>query len=168
MTNPPVESMVEVILISRLIDLHVHLSDPLYRTEHELTTDKSSTAVPSEAVGVRDLHGFIYCGVMTIYDPRNFPDFIFRLGVKERAGKIIASRGLYQWIFHISARPRSEPGRYRDTELAGARPVLDRLLADSTVSLPFNRRTLQAAILAYKWCKPPTRFSSTTLPFSIG
>ena len=36
------------------------------------------------------------------------------------------------------------------------------------VSLPFNRRAGHAAILSYKWCRPPTRFSSTTLPFSMG
>ncbi len=36
------------------------------------------------------------------------------------------------------------------------------------LSLPFNRRTRHAAILAYKWCRPPTLFSSTTLPFSMG
>lgn len=41
-------------------------------------------------------------------------------------------------------------------------------VSDFRLSLPFNRRILQAATLAYKWCKPPTRFSSTTLPFSTG
>ena len=61
------------------------------------------------------------------------------------------------------------PGNYKAT--GGAGGILGNIGPPVRIwylSVPFIHRALQAATLAYKWCKPPTRFSSTTLPFSIG
>jgi imidazolonepropionase-like amidohydrolase len=55
--------------IPGLMDMHVHLQR-----------------------GVRDLQGYLYCGVTSIYDAGNDPDVIFPLREKERAGEIVSPR----------------------------------------------------------------------------
>jgi imidazolonepropionase-like amidohydrolase len=52
-----------------LMDMHVHLQG-----------------------GLPALHGYLYCGVTTIYDAGNDPDVIFPLRDKERKGEIISPR----------------------------------------------------------------------------
>jgi hypothetical protein len=55
--------------IPGLMDMHVHLRR-----------------------GVRDLHGYLYCGVTSIYDTGNDPAIIFPLREQERAGEIVSPR----------------------------------------------------------------------------
>jgi imidazolonepropionase-like amidohydrolase len=55
--------------IPGLMDMHVHLRG-----------------------GIRDLHGYLYCGVTSIYDAGNDPAVIFPLREKERAGEIVSPR----------------------------------------------------------------------------
>lgn len=55
--------------IPGLMDMHVHLRG-----------------------GIRALHGYLYCGVTSIYDAGNDPEVIFALREKERAGEITAPR----------------------------------------------------------------------------
>jgi imidazolonepropionase-like amidohydrolase len=55
--------------IPGLMDLHVHLRG-----------------------GVSTLHGYLYCGVTTIYDAGNDPDVIFALREQERSRKILSPR----------------------------------------------------------------------------
>lgn len=56
-------------VIPGLMDMHVHLQR-----------------------GIRDLHGYLYCGVTSIYDAGNDPEIIFPLREKERAGEIVSDR----------------------------------------------------------------------------
>jgi imidazolonepropionase-like amidohydrolase len=55
--------------IPGLMDMHVHLQR-----------------------GLRDLHGYLYCGVTSIYDAGNDPEVIFPLRERERAGEIVSPR----------------------------------------------------------------------------
>jgi imidazolonepropionase-like amidohydrolase len=55
--------------IPGLMDMHVHLRR-----------------------GVRDLQGYLYCGVTSIYDAGNDPAVIFPLREQERAGEIVSPR----------------------------------------------------------------------------
>ncbi len=55
--------------IPGLMDMHVHLQG-----------------------GLSSLHGYLYCGVTSIYDAGNDPDVIFPLRDKERKGEIVSPR----------------------------------------------------------------------------
>lgn len=69
-------------LIPGLMDVHVHLRGGWGHNQQR----------PDEKIGIQHLHGYLYCGVTTIYDAGNNPDYIFGLREKERAGQIVSPR----------------------------------------------------------------------------
>jgi imidazolonepropionase-like amidohydrolase len=66
-------------LIPGMMDVHIHLHGGMGKS-------------PDERAGVRALQSYLYCGVTTILDVGNNPDFIFGLRDKERSGQIVATR----------------------------------------------------------------------------
>lgn len=74
-------------LIPGLMDVHIHLQGipdgNLYVGGVKEKADRR---------GIRLLQGYLYSGVTTIYDAGNFPDFIFGLRARERAGEIASPR----------------------------------------------------------------------------
>ena len=87
-----------------------------------------STVTPEQgrAEGTAALHSFLYCGVTTVFDAGNVPDFIFALRDAERAGKLLAPR-----IFAaggIVTAPGSHGSGYGSTDIEswpGAKVALD-------------------------------------------
>lgn len=72
-------------LIPGLMDVHVHLrggGSPL----------ETANRAPDERTGIRALQSYLYCGVTTILDLGNNPDYIFKLRDMERSGKIVSTR----------------------------------------------------------------------------
>jgi imidazolonepropionase-like amidohydrolase len=70
-------------VIPGLMDMHVHLRGGP-------SEDALSPSVTAR--GLSALHSYLYCGVTTIYDIGNDPDYIFSFREKERAGEIVAPR----------------------------------------------------------------------------
>jgi len=66
-------------LIPGMMDVHIHLHGGF-------------TKPPDERAGIRALQSYLYCGVTTVLDVGNNPDFIFGLRDKERAGQIVSTR----------------------------------------------------------------------------
>ena len=66
-------------LIPGMMDVHIHLHGGFSKP-------------PDERAGVRALQSYLYCGVTTVLDVGNNPDFIFGLRGKERAGQIVSTR----------------------------------------------------------------------------
>lgn len=65
-------------LIPGLMDMHIHLSG-------------ARDGAAGDA-GIRDLHGYLYSGVTSVYDAGNIPEYIFEMRRRERAGEIAAPR----------------------------------------------------------------------------
>ena len=63
-------------LIPGLVDMHIHL--------------RGSTE--STAEGIAALHSYLYCGVTSVYDAGNVPEFIFALRARERSGSLQGPR----------------------------------------------------------------------------
>ncbi len=77
-------------LLPGLMDMHVHLKTPPHRDGAV-----SYPAVPGRELNdamKRVLHGFLYCGVTSVYDAGNEEDFIFRLRDAEQSGEVLAPR----------------------------------------------------------------------------
>src|SRR5258705_5326111 len=112
-------------LMPGLMDLHIHL-----RVGTIIGKDGigKTTATPEQgrAEGTAALHSFLYCGVTTVFDAGNTPDFIFALRDDERAGKLLAPR-----IFAaggIVTAPGSHGSGYGSTDIEswpGAKVALD-------------------------------------------
>lgn len=66
-------------VIPGLMDVHIHLRGGMGKT-------------PDERTGIRALQSYLYCGVTTVLDVGNNPDFIFSLRDKERSGAIVSTR----------------------------------------------------------------------------
>ncbi len=66
-------------LIPGLMDIHIHLRGGMGKA-------------PDERTGIRALQSYLYCGVTTVLDVGNNPDFTFALRDKERAGAIVSTR----------------------------------------------------------------------------
>ena len=66
-------------LIPGLMDVHIHLRGGMGKT-------------PDERTGIRALQSYLYCGVTTVLDVGNNPDFTFALRDKERSGAIVCTR----------------------------------------------------------------------------
>ena len=66
-------------LIPGLMDIHIHLRGGMGKT-------------PDERTGIRALQSYLYCGVTTVLDVGNNPDFTFALRDKERSGAIVSTR----------------------------------------------------------------------------
>ena len=64
-------------VIPGLIDGHIHLQ---------------GADAPDDALALRLLEGYLYCGVTSVYDAGNPADFIFPLRERERSGAIISPR----------------------------------------------------------------------------
>ncbi len=67
-------------LIPGLMDMHIHL------------TGGFGSDGTDEAAGLRALHGYLYCGITSVYDAGNNPDYILTLREKERTGQITSPR----------------------------------------------------------------------------
>ena len=104
-------------LIPGLMDVHIHLrggmKDP-----------------PDEQMGTRALQSYIYCGVTTVLDVGNNPDFIFAMRDKERSGQIVSTRLL------VSGGIVTYPGSH------GGNPKMATLVDSWPQAIP----TLDAAI----------------------
>ena len=75
-------------LIPGLIDVHVHLiGGGAWQNYSETKGD-----VLDFAQGERALHGFLWYGVTSIYDPGNNPEYIYEMRRRERDGEIISPR----------------------------------------------------------------------------
>lgn len=66
-------------LIPGMMDVHIHLNGGMAKP-------------PDERAGIRALQSYVYCGVTTVLDVGNNPDFIFGLRDKERGGEIVSTR----------------------------------------------------------------------------
>ena len=66
-------------LIPGLMDIHIHLRGGMGKN-------------PDERTGIRALQSYLYCGVTTVLDVGNNPDFTFALRDKERSGAIVSTR----------------------------------------------------------------------------
>ena len=66
-------------LIPGLMDIHIHLRGGMGKA-------------PDERTGIRALQSYLYCGVTTVLDVGNNPDFTFALRDKERSGAIVSTR----------------------------------------------------------------------------
>src|ERR1700735_3581618 len=66
-------------LIPGMMDVHIHLNGGMAKP-------------PDERAGIRALQSYVYCGVTTVLDVGNNPDFIFGLRDKERGGQIVSTR----------------------------------------------------------------------------
>jgi len=66
-------------LIPGLMDIHIHLRGGMGKA-------------PDERTGLRALQSYLYCGVTTVLDVGNNPDFTFALRDKERSGAIVSTR----------------------------------------------------------------------------
>jgi imidazolonepropionase-like amidohydrolase len=66
-------------LIPGLMDVHIHLHGGMGKS-------------PDERTGIRALQSYLYCGVTTVLDVGNNPDFIFGMRDQERSGKMVATR----------------------------------------------------------------------------
>jgi imidazolonepropionase-like amidohydrolase len=66
-------------LIPGMMDVHIHLHGGFAKP-------------PDERAGIRALQSYLYCGVTTVLDVGNNPDFIFGLRDKERNGAIVSTR----------------------------------------------------------------------------
>lgn len=66
-------------LIPGLMDVHIHLHGGM-------------GPLPDERTGIRALQSYIYCGVTTVLDVGNHPDFIFALRDKQLSRKFVSAR----------------------------------------------------------------------------
>lgn len=116
-------------LIPGLMDLHIHLRGGTVINKDGVT---KTLATPEQghAEGVAALHSFLYCGVTTVFDAGNVPDFIFGMRDEERSGKLLAPR-----IFAaggIVTAPGSHGSGNGSVDIEswpGAKPALDALFA---------------------------------------
>lgn len=83
-------------LIPGLMDVHIHLRGGMGET-------------PDEQAGIRALQSYIYCGVTTVLDVGNNPDFTFALRDKERSREIVSPRFLV--VGGIVTYPGSHGGK---------------------------------------------------------
>lgn len=83
-------------LLPGLMDIHIHLRGGFGNS-------------PDERTGIRALQSYLYCGVTTVLDVGNNPDFIFTLRDKERKGTIVSTRLLA--VGGIVTYPGSHGGR---------------------------------------------------------
>jgi imidazolonepropionase-like amidohydrolase len=66
-------------LMPGLMDIHIHLRG-------------GRGANADQQTGIRALQSYLYCGVTTVLDVGNNPDYIFAIRDKERSGEIVAAR----------------------------------------------------------------------------
>jgi imidazolonepropionase-like amidohydrolase len=83
-------------LIPGLMDIHIHLRGGMGKT-------------PDDRTGIRALQSYLYCGVTTVLDVGNNPDYIFALRDQERSGAILSTRLLA--VGGIVTYPGSHGGR---------------------------------------------------------
>ena len=116
-------------LMPGLMDMHIHLRGSTVISKDGMGTTLN-TAAQAHAEGLAALHGFLYCGVTTVFDAGNVPDFIFRMRDEERSGKILSPR-----IFAaggIVTAPGSHGSGNGSVDIdswPGAKPALDALFA---------------------------------------
>ncbi len=65
-------------LIPGMMDVHIHL--------------RGARGADGDRAGIRALQSYIYCGITTVLDLGNNPDYIFKLRDMERSGKIVSPR----------------------------------------------------------------------------
>ncbi len=92
-------------LIPGLMDIHIHLRGGMGKN-------------PDERTGIRALQSYLYCGVTTVLDVGNNPEFTFGLREKERSGAIVSTRLLA--VGGIVTYPGSHGGR-----VGGASTLVD-------------------------------------------
>ena len=74
-------------LIPGLMDMHIHLAGGT-----RITKDGLRKVDMDRKKGIRALHGYLYCGVTSVYDSGNVPDYILSFREQERSGKLISPR----------------------------------------------------------------------------
>jgi imidazolonepropionase-like amidohydrolase len=94
--------------IPGLMDVHVHLRG-----------------------GIHALHGYLYCGVTTIYDAGNDADVIFALREKERSGEIVAPRIFATGAIVTAPGGHGGEGAVTVEDFARDRPKLDEHISRS-------------------------------------
>ena len=108
-------------LIPGLMDVHVHLAGGTRVTKEglrEVELDRQK--------GIRALHGYLYCGITSIYDSGNIPDYIFALREQERSGAIASPRIFATGgIVTYPGSHGSGPGATVVDDWPEARPQLD-------------------------------------------
>jgi imidazolonepropionase-like amidohydrolase len=116
-------------LIPGLMDVHIHLRGATIISKDGLRKANSSASEAREE-GIAALHSYLYCGVTSVFDAGNVPDFIFALRDDERSGRLIAPR-----IFAtggIVTAPGSHGSGNGSTDIEswpGAKPALEAHLA---------------------------------------
>lgn len=116
-------------LIPGLMDVHIHLRGSTVISKDGLRKANAS-ASQARAEGIAALHSYLYCGVTSVFDAGNVPDFIFALRDDERSGRLIAPR-----IFAtggIVTAPGSHGSGNGSTDIESwpaAKPALDAHLA---------------------------------------
>ena len=72
-------------LIPGLIDSHIHLPGGRSGAGNR-------TMIMDPKTGLPILHGYLYCGVTSIYDSGNHAEYIYKMRADERAGRILSPR----------------------------------------------------------------------------
>jgi imidazolonepropionase-like amidohydrolase len=108
-------------MIPGMIDAHVHLRGGGGRNSGQPVSPEQ------ERDGLRALHGYLYCGVTTVFDAGNRTEFIMGLRAKERAGSIVSPRILATG--GTVASPNGHGGPYAIEAWPGDRKLLDDHLA---------------------------------------
>jgi len=108
-------------MIPGMIDAHIHLRGGGGRSTSQPVTPEQ------ERDGLRALHGYLYCGVTTVFDAGNRSEFIMGLRAKERAGAIASPRILATG--GTVASPNGHGGPYTIEAWPGDRKLLDEHLA---------------------------------------
>jgi imidazolonepropionase-like amidohydrolase len=78
-------------LIPGLMDMHIHLRGGTVINKDGVSKT-TVTLAQGRAEGTAALHSFLYCGITSVFDAGNVPDFIFGLRDEERSGKLLAPR----------------------------------------------------------------------------
>jgi len=116
-------------LIPGLMDVHIHLRGGTVITKDGLRAVNASSS-EARAEGIAALQSYLYCGVTSLYDAGNVPDFIYGLRADERSGEILSPR-----IFTtggIVTAPGSHGSGNGSTDVEswpGAKPALNAHLA---------------------------------------
>ena len=79
-------------LLPGLTDAHVHLRAAPHGGPHSDQRYRAARVVPTIDDLLPVLHGYLYCGVTSVYDAGNFSQLIWPLRDEERRGRVLAPR----------------------------------------------------------------------------
>ena len=79
-------------LLPGLTDVHVHLRAAPHQGPHSDPSREAARRVPRVEDLVPVLHGYLFCGVTSLFDAGNFGALIWPLREEERSGRVLSPR----------------------------------------------------------------------------